>query len=371
MTTADPEIRDELSRAAEEVSFDVAAGLETVHRMSDVRRRVRRSAVVVIGVGIAVGALMIAALLLPLQRERRPGTADPRGGRIAYTQVTLTGDTLDWDVYVAAADGSNATALVTGAEAALAPAWSPDGDVLAFVSGTVEASEPELWLVNADGSGARPIVRAPQIVADSAPAWSPDGERIAFIASERRGSAVWSVRPDGTDARRILEGSWRQLSWSPDGTRLVLIGFRGKAGDPGLFVVRANGVGLVRLASFEDLVAFPTWSPDGTRIAFMALDPADQGLDYAYDVFAMNADGTGLTRVTTWEGFDGFPTWSPDGERILFSSDRGASEEQLRRNRAGEGWFGASLYVMRPDGSELRLVLEAGEATLLPTSWVA
>jgi Tol biopolymer transport system component len=64
------------------------------------------------------------------------------------------------------------------------------------------------------------------------------------------------------------------------------------------------------------------------------------------------------------------PGVPPDGRWIVFSSDRGATAEQLRRNRAGEGWYGASLYLMRPDGSGAHRTLDAGGNTLAVTSWV-
>jgi len=60
----------------------------------------------------------------------------------------------------------------------------------------------------------------------------------------------------------------------------------------------------------------PRWSPDGTRIAFSAV------VNGRPDVFIMNADGSGLVNVTQHPAGDASPSWSPDGERLAFSSDR-------------------------------------------------
>jgi Tol biopolymer transport system component len=373
MSSADPEIKERLSRAVDPMRFDVEARLRFVHRRSSARVKARRIATVALAAVIAVGAVAAAWLLLPLREEADRAGQPEAAGKIAYTHVTLTGEepneVLDYDIYVANADGSDVTPLVTGPETAYAPTWSPDGSRMAFISGPPDASSPELWVVNADGSDARPILEDPPPLADDqAPAWSPDGTRIAFVASEKSGQAVWVARADGTGKNRIVQGSWQQVTWSPDGTKLALTGSGDRPND-GLDVIRIDGTGLTRLAEFDKSVAYPNWSPDGTRIAVMVQDPADQ-FDYMWDVHVVNADGTGLTQLTKWEGLDGFPVWSPDGRWIVFCSDRSATAEELRHNRAGESWFGASLFLMRPDGTGAHRIVDAQGKTICATSWV-
>lgn len=370
MSSADPLIKDRLSRAVDPMRFDVEVQLRKLPRQSARRRRGRRVATVALAAMIAVGAVAAAWLLLPLRSERSPAGGGDRVGKIAYTHVTLTGEeaneVLDYDIYVANGDGTGVTPLLTGPDAAYAAAWSPDGSKIAFIGVAPDASSPELWVVNADGNELRRIVLDPRPVGDQAPAWSPDGSRIAFVAED--GGAVWTVRSDGSDAARFLRGPWRQVAWSPDGSRLALAG-SGDRPDYGISVVRADGTGLTRLAEFGKSVAYPSWSPDGTRIAVMVQDPADE-FDYRWDVYLLNADGTERTRLTEWEGLDGFPVWSPDGRWITFCSDRDATAEELRSNRAGESWFGASLYLMRQDGSGVRRIVDAHGKTICATSWV-
>jgi DNA-binding winged helix-turn-helix (wHTH) protein len=61
---------------------------------------------------------------------------------------------------------------------------------------------------------------------------------------------------------------------------------------------------------------FPDWSPDGKRIVFMS---AREGKP---DIYVMNADGTGLINLTANPASDACPSWSPDGRQIVFESDR-------------------------------------------------
>lgn len=80
-------------------------------------------------------------------------------------------------------------------------------------------------------------------------------------------------------------------------------------------------------------------SPPGTEIVFQAKDSTRA------DIYVVNADGSGLTRLTDYPG--GAPSWSGDGRQIYF----------LSSNR--EGHPGSGLYVMQPDGTDVRLVADS------------
>ena len=112
------------------------------------------------------------------------------------------------------ADGTGLVALTTSAASGVlnsAPRWSPDGTRIVFHSkraldGT-DAALPvsNLWLVNADGSGAAPLTRVTAPGADSTtPSWTSDGGAIVFNSARRAdGTAnpepnVWRINPDGT-----------------------------------------------------------------------------------------------------------------------------------------------------------------------------
>ena len=87
----------------------------------------------------------------------------------------------------------------------------------------------------------------------------------------------------------------------------------------------------------------PAWSPGGSRIAF------DRVRDGDFDIYVMNADGTGLVQLTHDRGVDARPAWSPDGRSIVFHSTRdhpgNASADDLRFQ---------DLYIMAADGSNVR-----------------
>jgi len=131
----------------------------------------------------------------------------PDGSRIAYDNGT--------SIFVINPDGTGETVLATGIQ----PKWSPDGTKIAYEN-TDETTESDIFVMNADGSGAVNITREPNKL-DREPAWSPDGTRIAFrrlIRSESSGYDLWVMDADGGNPTKLVELPGPQLNplWLPD-----------------------------------------------------------------------------------------------------------------------------------------------------------
>jgi TolB protein len=89
------------------------------------------------------------------------------------------------------------------------PILSPDGGRIAFERSVAYVPGGEIWVANADGTGATRLTSDHN---DTEPAWSPDGSEIAFIRNEE----VWLMNSDGSDQARALSGtSIRSIAWSP------------------------------------------------------------------------------------------------------------------------------------------------------------
>src|SRR5262249_54943496 len=100
------------------------------------------------------------------------------------------------------------------------PTWSSTG-LIAFFS-RKGGNVINIWTVHPDGSPPRQVTNRPG--ESRQPWWSPDGATLAFCADEGSGAfRVWLMAADGSGARAITKaGTWQQPFWSPDGRRLAV-----------------------------------------------------------------------------------------------------------------------------------------------------
>ncbi|HEX2724067.1 MAG TPA: hypothetical protein VHM24_14210, partial [Gemmatimonadaceae bacterium] len=189
---------------------------------------------------------------------------------------------------------------------------------IAFVRGN--GTNSEIYSVKSNGSAPINLTASPG--ADLDPAWSPDGNRIAF-ASERDGDReIYVMNADGTGRVRLTNhgGEDSRPAWSPDGRRIAFVSNRD--GNYEIYVMNSDGTNVVRLTNRTGYDGDPTWSPDGTKIAFASNYPGTA-------IWVMNADGSNVVRLTTSPVSDRQPAWSPDGLNIAFSRDVSSSRSAI------------------------------------------
>ncbi len=154
-------------------------------------------------------------------------------------------------IMVMRADGTGVRSVVPsdGNDCPVSPTWSADGTSLAF------QNDGELFVVGVDGTHLRNLTNTFEVY-EANPAWSPDGDRIAFVrAVDGDGSSeIWTMSPTGTDLRLVAGGELSPLFsavWSPDGQYLLI------EHDEAVFRARPDGSDFQRLfAGFE-----PAWQP--------------------------------------------------------------------------------------------------------------
>ena len=289
-------------------------------------------------VGCLVGVAACTASIAQSESRGAALAAGARGsarGTVAYARESYWGNFISV-AGVAGNDRVQVTPLPTRATAtsAFSPVWSPDGARVAFVGDVGgnyapgRASRSSLYVANRDGTGLRLIQRLGTIAGDftqqtDAPAWSPDGSRIAFGSGP-----LWVVDSDGTPARRLVSSSTCSPDWSPSGRTLVYLvdpepcqergSLLAAPGYRAIDRIDADGTHRRRLArgSFGDVA----WSPDGTRIAYTANCEVRHGGDWSCDLHLMNADGTNK-RLLVKDTFGcGCVAWIDHGRQVLWNN---------------------------------------------------
>ena len=218
----------------------------------------------------------------------------PDGTRIAF-RSERSGDT---EIWLMNADGSGQHRLAMG----LSPAWSPDGWMIAYASpGTINCPPGRglectgLSIMKADGSDQH---RVPNADGGEYPSWSPDGTRIAFNANFTGDHVMYTIRPDGSDLVDLSTvGEGWQVDWAPDGRSILFSSGRENApGYDDVYSMRPDGSDVRRLTEGHGFA--PSWSPDGEHVAFSSIG-----------LYVMDPDGSGVTVLPTNVGETSLPDW--------------------------------------------------------------
>jgi len=244
------------------------------------------------------------------------------------------------------------------------PVWHPDGSRVLYTDAAPNQALAATWVVPADASG------PPTVFFPSAATVSPDGSRLAFpdfanhvtriqefgkqstatiannaayvwfsqdgrqvawlaLAPGAQPSSnvdrlvrIWVANADGSNARqRGNTVRAADVTWFPDGQRLLFTGRDTDGGNPGIYVLDLTTGALTRIVdAFSPHGA--RLSPDGTRIVYLAAleaNPDDNGL------FIVNADGGAKRKLPLVGGV----RWSPDSKSLLmlpFQTDNGADQ---------------------------------------------
>jgi Tol biopolymer transport system component len=255
-----------------------------------------------------------------------------------------------------AAGSAGALLAETPADAAEAPSGRTAPHAQIVFSRATSAPESDYEIMTMDRAGGHQRQLTWNDGADHDPAWSPDGERIAWARyrspANTGPSEVWVMDADGSDKRQLTHVAGHIVSptWSPDGTRIA---FEDRTR---IWVMDADGTDLHPISPEGAFDRQPDWSPDGRWILFSSVGAI------TYDLFAMRPDGSDRRLVAATPGsHDEDPAWSPDGHRIAYTSDKGSRGTHVGAMRAdGKGHHVVVTDAREPDWTPAgRLVFEA------------
>jgi acylaminoacyl-peptidase len=294
-------------------------------------------------------------------------------------------------------------------EIAADPQISPDGKQVVFVRQFADIMEDRrrsnLWIVNADGSGARPLTTGK--FSDASPRWSPDGTQLAFISDREGTPQVFRLWLNSGQMAKVtrLTAPPAGIAWSPDGKWIsfsapvletppplitmpkppegarwaepakvidqLVYRFNGagylKPAFTHVFIVPADGGAARQISTGKYQHGGPAaraseavWTPDGKHLLISAnrhdhweQEPLDTEI-YEFSV----TDGA-VRALTSRKGPDGSPAVSPDGRFIAYT---GFDDRK-------QGYQVTGLYTMNRDGGGSRLLTGALDRDAQAPAW--
>jgi Tol biopolymer transport system component len=258
----------------------------------------------------------------------------PRGEAVVYSAVREDGGT---DLWRMDRDGGNQRLLLQCQEAAcLAPAWSPDGQQLAYERRELWAGAPNLdpkasriWILDLESGQERPLFDYD--VPLNSPVWAPEGSRLAYASPLLPGVEVYDLK---TQDLQQYGNEWGAAPvWSPAADQLVMpdLVMAGEELAVRLARVDLGDNRIVDISGDDDLVKdlAPAWSPGGGWIAFGRQFLDQERWTPGRQIWLCRPDGSEAYALLTEPMADHWAfAWRPDGGALVYLQSDLSQEPQ-------------------------------------------
>lgn len=267
--------------------------------------------------------------------EKLTGSKGIFNTRMAY--VNRQGSS--FRLLVADSDGYNEQVILASDQPIMSPAWSPDGQNLAYVS--FDNGHAAVYVQPL--SGKRRTLVANFKGSNSAPAWSPDGRTLAVVLTRDGNSQIYLMDADGGSVRRISfsGGIDTEPNFSPDGQSIIFTSDRG--GSAQIYRMAATGGSAQRLTFGEGANYSARHSPDGK--SFVCAHRASGRFYIATQDFE-----TGQMTLLTEGGWEKKPSYAPNGKLILFASE--ARGRGILATVSSDGRVKQQMFTQNGDARE-------------------
>ncbi len=312
---------------------------------------------------LRLGVVVVAALTATFALSAAAGAqlvngpTGPKATHIAYMSK-VDGEA---DIYSMTTEGFAVTNLThdktVGLRADSEPAWSPDGQWVAFQRTGIKAPGTRLFVVRSDGSDLHALAPSSNVSAsDMHPNWSPDGQMIVFSSDRTGHFELYMVKVGGgitpqptvTKATQLTFTKWGvdnfEPAWSPDGKSIAFVRHEWNM-FPEIPSYPTDSIYTLLLNSSMTHPTYrityppmgksdcePAWSGDSAQIAF---ESNRTGME---DIYVVDRKGDSVRRVTTLTGNEYHPSWSSLGHQIVFISDRTGATEIYTLTVPAPGW---------------------------------
>ncbi|HEY0797121.1 MAG TPA: Tol-Pal system beta propeller repeat protein TolB [Acidisarcina sp.] len=226
----------------------------------------------------------------------------PDNSRIAFTTLGKAG----WNIRLYSLELNRLINFAATGGTTLSPAWSSNGESLAFSSS--RTGDPEIYISDATGNGARRLTSFAG--PDVSPTWNPKtNSQIAWVSGRTHLPQIYIMDTDGGNIQRMTDGGY---------------------------------------------ATSPSWSPNGQFLAFAWDRKYGPGSPGGQDIYLMDIASKRWIQLTHEAGRNDFPFWAPDGRHIVFQREQGGRSE---------------IWSMLADGSQQHQLTHGGNNTMPNWSW--
>lgn len=230
--------------------------------------------------------------------------------RIAYVMSNHNMQTPRYELSVSDYDGWNQVVLHRSSEPIMSPAWSIDGDKIAFVS--FENRRSALMMKTLSTGKVEKLVSYSGH--NGAPAFSPDGRKLAFSSSKSGSLKIYVMDLSTRDVRQVTTGRSNDTepTWLPTSETLVYTS--DQAGRPQLYAININGGSPVRLTWDGRQNQNASVASDGSFLVMITTNDSRE-----QNVTRLDLNSGAASRLTS-TFLDETPSISPNGMMVIYSS---------------------------------------------------
>jgi dipeptidyl aminopeptidase/acylaminoacyl peptidase len=270
----------------------------------------------------------------------------PDGNLIAYTVSVpiMEGEKSEYltHIWVVSSDGKMNYQFTFGEKSCTAPAFSPDGKYLAFLSARGSDGKNQIWLLRLTGGEAEQITKVKTGVISFK--WSPDSRKIAFTSTDPETEEEMRAKKEKLDMI-VVDKNFKYA-------HIYVVSLDEK--EKGEYKIKRITKGDFHVTSFD-------WSPDGKYIVFShQVNPTADAWTTS-DISIVPSDSGEVKPLIKWNGSDSNPRFSPDGKWIAFESDGGTIK-----------WAGLRyVYIIPSTGGEAKRLAPTYDENCRIIDWSA